>query len=55
MYDVIEWDGADWIVMELVEGESLAAKLQRGALPVKEATIIALQVAEALVEAMSRE
>jgi Tol biopolymer transport system component/tRNA A-37 threonylcarbamoyl transferase component Bud32 len=51
VYDVIEQDGADCIVMELVEGESLAAKLQRGALPVKEATIIALQVAEALVEA----
>ena len=51
VYDVIERDGADCIVMELVEGESLAAKLQRGALPVKEATIIALQVAEALVEA----
>ena len=51
VYDVIEQDGADCIVMELVEGESLAAKLQRGALAVKEATIIALQVAEALVEA----
>ncbi|WP_158787670.1 protein kinase [Granulicella sp. L46] len=51
VYDVIEQDGADCIVMELVEGESLAAKLSRGALPVKEATIVALQVAEALVEA----
>ena len=37
--------------MELVEGESLAAKLLRGALPVKEATNVALQVAEALAEA----
>jgi serine/threonine protein kinase/Tol biopolymer transport system component len=51
VYDVIEQDGADCIVMELVDGESLAAKLRRGALPVKEATLIALQVAEALVEA----
>jgi len=51
VYDVIEQDGADCIVMELVEGESLAAKLSRGALPVKEATMVALQVAEALVEA----
>jgi eukaryotic-like serine/threonine-protein kinase len=51
VYDVIEQDGADCIVMELVEGESLAAKLRRGALPVKEATMVALEVAEALVEA----
>jgi serine/threonine protein kinase/Tol biopolymer transport system component len=51
VHDVIEHDGADCIVMELVAGESLAAKLRRGALPVKEATNIALQVAEALEEA----
>jgi eukaryotic-like serine/threonine-protein kinase len=51
VYDVGEQDGADFIVMELVEGESLAAKLKKGALPVKEATAIALQVAEALEEA----
>jgi eukaryotic-like serine/threonine-protein kinase len=51
VYDVIEQDGADCIVMELVAGESLAARLRPGALPVKEATTIALQVAEALEEA----
>ena len=51
VHDVIEQDGADCIVMELVEGESLAAKLRRGALQVKEATIIALQIAQALEEA----
>lgn len=51
VYDVGEQDGTDYIVMELVEGESLAVKLRAGALQVKEATAIALQVAEALVEA----
>ena len=51
VYDVGEQDGADYIVMELVEGASLAAKLQAGPLPVKEATAIAQQVAEALEEA----
>jgi serine/threonine protein kinase len=52
VHDVIEQDGADFIVMELVAGESLSAKLRGdGALPVKEATAIALQVAEALEEA----
>ena len=51
VHDVIEQDGVDCIVMELVAGESLAAKLRNGALPVREATTLVLQVAEALEEA----
>jgi Tol biopolymer transport system component/tRNA A-37 threonylcarbamoyl transferase component Bud32 len=51
VYDVIEQDDADCIVMEMIEGESLAARLRGGPLPVKEATTIALEIAEALVEA----
>lgn len=51
VHDVIEQDGSDFIVMELVAGESLAAKLSACRLPIKEATSIALQVAEALQEA----
>lgn len=51
VYDVGEQDGADFIVMELVEGESLAVRLRAGALGIQEATAIALQVAEALEEA----
>ena len=51
VHDVIEEDGGDCIVMELVAGESLAAKLRGGALTVNAATTIALQVAEALQEA----
>jgi formylglycine-generating enzyme required for sulfatase activity/predicted Ser/Thr protein kinase/dienelactone hydrolase len=51
VYDVIEEEGADFIVMELVAGDSLAAKLRGGALGAREATVIALQVAEALEEA----
>ncbi|MGA8910905.1 MAG: serine/threonine-protein kinase, partial [Acidobacteriaceae bacterium] len=54
VHDAIEHDAADFIVMELVAGESLAAKLKLGALPVREATAIALQVAEALEEAHDR-
>jgi eukaryotic-like serine/threonine-protein kinase len=51
VYDVGEQDGADFLVMELVQGQSLAAKLRVGPLPVNEATAIARQVAEALGEA----
>ena len=51
VYDVGEQDGADFLVMELVQGQSLAAKLRTGPLPVNEATAIARQVAEALGEA----
>jgi formylglycine-generating enzyme required for sulfatase activity/predicted Ser/Thr protein kinase/dienelactone hydrolase len=54
VYDVGEQDGVDYLVMELVEGESLAAKIKGGAVPVKEATSILLQVAEALEEAHER-
>jgi eukaryotic-like serine/threonine-protein kinase len=51
VYDVGEQDGADFLVMELVQGQSLAAKLRLGPLQVNEATAIARQVAEALGEA----
>ncbi len=51
VYDVGEQEGADFLVMELVQGQSLAARLRAGPLPVNEATAIARQVAEALGEA----
>ncbi len=37
--------------MELVEGEDLSDRIERGAIPVEEATAIALQIAEALESA----
>jgi len=40
--------GASFIVLELVEGESLATRLERGAIPVAEALGIARQIADAL-------
>jgi eukaryotic-like serine/threonine-protein kinase len=51
VFDVGEQDGIDYLVMECVPGESLAAKLTVGPLPVKDATSIAQQIAEALEEA----
>jgi tRNA A-37 threonylcarbamoyl transferase component Bud32 len=51
VYDVGEQDGVDYLVMECVPGESLAAKLEAGPLTVKDATSITQQIAEALEEA----
>jgi serine/threonine protein kinase len=41
-------EGRHFLVMELVEGETLADKLARGPLPVQEALNVARQIAEAL-------
>ncbi|MGD8817674.1 MAG: protein kinase, partial [Acidobacteriota bacterium] len=41
-------DGVHFLVLELIEGETLERRLQRGAIPVSEALEIARQIAEAL-------
>jgi serine/threonine protein kinase/Tol biopolymer transport system component len=51
IYDVGHDDGIDFLVMELVEGESLAARLSRGPLPCDEAVARAIEIASALDEA----
>jgi Tol biopolymer transport system component len=43
-----EIDGVSALVLELVEGPTLAERLERGPLPVSEAIVIARQIAEAL-------
>ena len=54
VYDTGEEHGIDYIVMELVEGEALSVKLRTGRMDAKDATSIALQVAEGLEEAHER-
>jgi TolB-like protein len=54
IYDLGEHEGSVFLVMELVEGETLAARIARGPVPVGEAVGIALQVAEALEDAHGR-
>jgi tetratricopeptide (TPR) repeat protein len=43
--------GPDYLVMELVEGETVAARLKSGPLPLKTALLYASQIAAALAEA----
>jgi serine/threonine protein kinase len=43
--------GPNYLVMEYVEGETLAARIKKGALPLHEALRIAIEVASALIEA----
>jgi len=48
IYGIEESNGTSALVMELVEGETLADRISRGAIPVDEALPIAKQIAEAL-------
>jgi len=48
LYDIGSEDGADYLVMEFLEGETLAERLRKGALPVNEVLKIGIALAEAL-------
>src|SRR5262249_52884090 len=48
IYDLEELNGSRFLILEMVEGETLADRIQRGPIPVEEALKIALQIAEAL-------
>jgi len=51
LYDVGEQSGTSYLVMQYLEGETLEARLNRGALPLAQALQIAIQIAEALDKA----
>lgn len=53
-YDIGEHAGADFIVMEYVEGELISERIARGPLPARDAVEVAMQVADALDEAHGR-
>src|SRR5277367_3315035 len=48
LYDIGREDTVEFLVMEYLEGESLEARLRKGALPIEEALRIAIQIASAL-------
>src|SRR5262249_52764271 len=51
LHDFGSWDGAPYLVLELLAGETLAARLRRGALEPRRAVTILIDVARALVHA----
>jgi len=48
LYDVGSQDGIDYLVMEFLEGETLAERLRQGVLPLKETLKVGMEVSEAL-------
>src|SRR5712664_477956 len=51
LYDVGQQDGIDYLVMECIEGETLAQRLQKGALPLEQVLKYGMQIADALDKA----
>ena len=51
LYDIGNQDSTEYLVMEYLEGETLAARLSRGALPLRETLKIGIEVADALDKA----
>jgi len=48
LYDIGSHNGTDFLVMEFLDGETLAHRLRRGAIPLPELLKIGMQIAEAL-------
>ena len=48
IHDLAEFGGLRFLVLELVEGETLAARIARGPIPIDESLVLAKQIADAL-------
>ncbi|MBZ5571368.1 MAG: serine/threonine-protein kinase [Acidobacteriia bacterium] len=51
LFDVGHQDGIDFLVMEYLEGETLAARLMKGPLPLDQVLQVAIEIADALEKA----
>jgi len=51
LFDVGEHEGADYLVMELIQGETLATRLERGPVPIAALLVHAIQLTGALADA----
>src|SRR5262249_18996265 len=51
LHDIGSQDGVDYLVMECVEGETLAKRLERGPLPLEQVLKLGAQIADALDKA----
>src|SRR6202165_1700353 len=51
LYDIGQQDGIDYLVMEYLEGETLAQRLQKGPLPIEQVLQFAIEIADALDKA----
>jgi len=54
VYDVDEYQGQPFIAMELLEGQTLASRIERGPLPTGELLELAIQISDALEAAHGR-
>ncbi|HSE40908.1 MAG TPA: protein kinase [Acidobacteriota bacterium] len=51
LYDVGHQDGMDFLIMEYLDGETMATRLKKGALPMQQTLTLSVQIAEALDKA----